>query len=96
MGPTAEVFGVPEVSMRAPGVGKLGLEGDEMCQRDAKRKGGSIPIAYTSVLPFFKTLEVNILQPLPVLAKINVLVCTGFCSAARWIQKVGTGSSCSL
>lgn len=56
MGSAVQVFGVLEVSMRAPRVGKLGLQGDRMCQRDAKRRGGSTPMAYSSVLPFFETV----------------------------------------
>lgn len=39
IGPAVEVFGVPEVSMRAPKVGKLGIQVDKMCQKDAKRRG---------------------------------------------------------
>lgn len=96
MGPAAEVFGGARGQHEGTQSWKRGQECDKMCQKNAKRKGGSTSIAYSSAVPFCKTLEVNILQPPPVLTKKRVLVCTGFGCAAHWMLKAGTGSFCSL
>lgn len=73
-----QVCRVQEVSTRALGVGKLG---DKRCQRNGESSRWEHP---DGVLPSPSLLQIlkSTLEPLPLVAKKKVLVCSGFCCAA--------------